>query len=210
MMKQQRGVSILTIAVFLLLALITLSSNNNQGASFFVSAQGEDKDDKDDAEEDDKDDVDDDDDDVDDVEDEPVVISAPVDDDMMSNNSTMDTDDEGCSCDADNMISCTDPSMESMCMCDMDGELECDETDTDTEPPKKDEDPGMDVPTDVMTGAPVAAPVATPVIVSPTPASTTTEATGVPAVSGGSAAKTGAVAVVAVAISAFAGLVALN
>merc|ERR1740130_1415291 len=87
-------------------------------------------------------------------------------------------------------------SFEEMCTCDMDGEVVCEDSD---EPPKKDEDPVMDVPAvDVPA---TEAPVATPVIVTgPTPSN-------IPAVSG--SAKTN-VAVVTVAISALAGLVALN
>jgi hypothetical protein len=237
--QSQQRVSIYTIAVFLLLALVALSSNNQQGNTFFVSAQ-------DDAKEDKEDKVDDEDDDADDEDvGEPVTIMEPPGGDMMTpmeppggdmmtpggnitssmpdmgmdtdmgmdNNNTMMDPDEECTCDMDNMISCSDPKDESMCMCDMDGQVVCDDSD---EPPKKDEEPDMAVPVD-MTDAPVPAdtplmddtPAATPVIVSPTPAAMddTNSTVGVGEVSG--SAKTN-VAVVVVAISALAGLVALN
>merc|ERR1711957_1116030 len=125
------------------------------------------------ADKDDKDDGDDDDDD------ELVTMTPPggnitatMEDPDMGNSTMMDSFEDMCTCDKkDNMISCTDPEGESMCMCDMDGEVVCEDSD---EPPKKDEDPvmedpSMDVP--AMEAPATEAPVATPVIVTGPPPS---------------------------------------
>jgi len=129
------------IATFALLALLSVLSNQQQ---FLVSAQGDDKDDKDDPEDDDE------------SEDDMTPVPGkggmnmdmdmnmtllPTADDFEMGNSTSSPDmmEDVCDCDPDNMITCDDPSKESMCMCGSDGNVVCDDDDDADEPPKKEQ-----------------------------------------------------------------------